>query len=491
MPYDNHSGIVDIYRNSKGNLSVFTYYTQPLYLAVSPRIQFVRLPGKVNADFYIVNEKNLCGNYRLQISVHAPDGKEHQFIEREVNITGADCFGQLLLENSEMELSGIPGMYQIKAQLTDANGQVYAVGQDEILGVCWKKEQLAGKGALYGTTDDPVATFYEKVMGKRLPAFQPDMEKLDWIIVTRPSLDMPQPVLPEFFKQQDGRAACEVCFYKDDDLRTLAGITTDTKINRTFAEGTQPDALLSANQAFSAVWKGKLITPQTGMYMIGVTTDRGVRLSVNNQRIIDEWENGKDISLARSFQLKEGEEVMISLEYRQRKTPGNVQLVWSRPGIATIAPQQLLERVKKDGTSLLLLKSAESWMDAVSEYTGSAYHGYYSVGRNWVGGVHFVKEHLLFKELPVNCGMGWPYQNLVHDGDRRLGIYLDKEELVVGSYRSMPFHLGTSVGIVSCGRGKIYYSTLGMIEYLNEPSAASEVARKLFCNFIEVGTKKK
>ena len=96
--------------------------------------------------------------------------------------------------------------------------------------------------------------------------------------------------------------------------------------------------------------------------------------------------------------MKEGEEVEITLEYRQQKTSGSVQLVWARPGNAAIAPQELLDRVKKDGTSLLLLKSAESWMDIVSENTGSAYDGYYSVGRNWIGGLHFVKDHPLFEE---------------------------------------------------------------------------------------------
>lgn len=491
MPYDNHSGVVDVYRNPKGNLSTLAYYTQYLYVAVSSRAQFTRLPGKVVVDFYIVNEKNLNGKYRLLASVCSPDEKERQYVEKEVNISGGDCFGQLLLENCSLDIDGIPGMYQVKARLVDDSGRVCAEGNDEILGVSWRKEQLAGKGALYGTADDPAADFYRKATGKALPAFRPDMEKLDWIIVTRPSLDMPQPVLPEFFKQKDGKAAFEISFYKDDDLRALAGVTSDNKIDRTFTEGAQPDALLPANQAFSAIWKGKIVAPQTGMYMIGAATDRGVRLSVNNQRIIDEWGNEKEISLIRPFQLKAGEEVEISLEYRQRKTSGSVQLVWSRPENAAIAPQELLDRVKKDGTSLLLLKSSESWMDAVSEYTGATYRGYYSVGRNWIGGIHFVKDHPLFRELPVNCAMGWPYQALVRDGDRRLGMYMDNEELVVGSYRSTPFHLGTAIGIVPCGKGKVYYSTLDLIDLLNESSGASEVARKLFCNFVEVATNDK
>ena len=45
MPYDNHSGVVDIYRNPKGNLAALTYYTQPLYIAVSSR--FCKFSGTV------------------------------------------------------------------------------------------------------------------------------------------------------------------------------------------------------------------------------------------------------------------------------------------------------------------------------------------------------------------------------------------------------------------------------------------------------------
>lgn len=484
MPYDNHSGIVDIYRNCKGNPSTFTYYTQPLYVAVSPRTQFVHLPGKVPVDFYIVNEKNLSGKYRLSVFVCTPDGKEGKHIEKEVHITGGDCFGQLLLEHCQLEIEGVSGLYQVKAQLRNASGHLCAEGKDEVLGIYWDKKQLKGKGALYGTPDDPVATFYQKATGCELPAFHSDIEKLDWIVVTRSSLDAPQPVPVEAFCQKEGKSVLELSLYKDDDLRTLAGVTQDNKIDRTFADGAQPDPLLPANQSFSAIWDGKLKAPQSGTYMIGVTSDQGMRLSVNGQRIVDEWRNNKELTVVRPFLLKAGDEVAVRVEYSQRNPTGSVQLVWSLPDHAAIAPQELLDRVKEDGTSLLLLKSAESWMDAVSAYTGSAYHGYYSVGKNWVGGVHFVKEHPLFNGLPVNVAMGWPYQALVRNGDRRLGLHIDNEELVAGSYGSAPFNLGSAVGIISCGKGKIYYSTLDLVDNLNNPAAAADVARKLFCNFI-------
>ena len=69
MPYDNHSGIVDIYRNPKGDISRLAYYNQQLYVAVASRNQVVKLPGIATVDFYIVNEVNLKGNYILEIKM--------------------------------------------------------------------------------------------------------------------------------------------------------------------------------------------------------------------------------------------------------------------------------------------------------------------------------------------------------------------------------------------------------------------------------------
>jgi beta-galactosidase len=104
--------------------------------------------------------------------------------------------------------------------------------------------------------------------------------------------------------------------------------------------------------------------------------------------------------------LEAGQEIEISVEYSQNAPPGSVQLVWSLPNSASISPQHLLDRVKKDGTTLILLKSAESWMNAIAQATGCVYKGFYPVGRNWIGGIYFVKEHPLFNGLPTNTAMG-------------------------------------------------------------------------------------
>ena len=121
----------------------------------------------------------------------------------------------------------------------------------------------------------------------------------------------------------------------------------------------------------------------------------------------------------------------------------------------------------------------------MAEYTNTVYNGYYNVGKNWIGGIHFVKEHPLFAGLPVNVALNWPYQAVVKNGDQRFGFRMQGEELVVGSYRSTPFELGTAVGIIPCGKGKIIFSSLDIADNLDDSSGPAEVAKKILCNYIK------
>ena len=44
--------------------------------------------------------------------------------------------------------------------------------------------------------------------------------------------------------------------------------------------------------------------------------------------------------------------------------------------------------------------------------------------------------------------------------------------------------LGTAVGVIPCGKGKIVVSTLDIAGELNSSDTSACVARKLLCNFI-------
>ena len=165
---------------------------------------------------------------------------------------------------------------------------------------------------------------------------------------------------------------------------------------------------------------------------------------------------------------------------------GNAQcrLLWSPPEIGAPDAAKLIARVRNDGTTLLILDRAETWMDLIQKNTTVKYNGSFKIGTTWLGGLHFVRENPLFKDLPVNTAMNWPYQAVVRDGKTRSGLLLNGEDLVVGAWHSYPMALGTAVGIIPCEKGKIVVSTLDIASQLNVRDSSAEVARKLLCNFI-------
>jgi beta-galactosidase len=485
MPYDNHSGIVDIYRNPKGDSSVLAYYNQSLYVAVASRNQVVKLPGIATVDFYIVNEENLKGAHTLDIKLIAPDGKVVYTRNEEVNIKGGENFGQLLLENVEIPINGMAGTYRVEAGLKAGGQEIFALGNDEVVAVSWQASDLAGKGAYYGSNNDKVAAFYKQATGKELPAFTSEMGKLDWLVVNRSSLDEPVVIPSAYFKDKDGKSSLKATWYSEADMNIVAAVKSATEINRTFVDGAQPDESVPANQPFSVVWEGEIYPPESGQYLLGVETDRGVRMYVDGRQLIDEYYNESPMKQDRPVVMEAGKPVKVRLVYRQTRQSGQIQLKWSQPSAATIAPQKLFERVKNEGTTLILLGSTETWMKSVAEYTNTVYNGYYNVGKDWIGGIHFVKKHPLFEGLPVDDALNWPYQVVVKNGDRRFGFRMQGEELVVGSYRSTPFELGTAVGVIPCGKGKIIFSSLDIADNLSDPSGPAEVARKILCNYIK------
>jgi beta-galactosidase len=132
-----------------------------------------------------------------------------------------------------------------------------------------------------------------------------------------------------------------------------------------------------------------------------------------------------------------------------------------------------------------VLDRADTWMDLIAKNTAVTCGGSFKVGTAWLGGIHFVREHPLFKDLPVNQAMDWPYQAVVKNGRSRFGLLLEGEELVAGVWHCYPMQLGTAVGIIPCGKGRIIVSTLDMCGNLSSAEEPAHVACKLLCNFLE------
>jgi beta-galactosidase len=133
MKIENHSGIVDNYRNLKGDPALISRYNKPLYVAVKLNRKVLGVGDTTIADFFIVNEANLNGAYTLLVKATDENGKLLLSKNIAVNVTGGATYGELL--SAGLSIGASRGGYtSITAELQRA-GKVLAKGDDNFYAV--------------------------------------------------------------------------------------------------------------------------------------------------------------------------------------------------------------------------------------------------------------------------------------------------------------------------------------------------------------------
>jgi hypothetical protein len=483
---ENHSGIVDCFRNPKADPAILAYYNQPLYVAVKTRNQIVNLGENATIDFFAINETNLAGPHTLKIQAIDPSGTKVFAKEAAVTLSGGDVYGQLLAEAVTVPMATQPGMYRIEASLIDGAGAVKASGHDQVLAVDWKHASLGGRGAIV-ETDGKVHNFLKSQMNLDVPAYNDGLGPLDWVVVARANQTEPTPISSECLRDESGQQKGLTATFLDHRRNGRpAGKRVDGTVDFDWT-GKLPDSSVPKTEDYAVCWKGTLIPPVSGKYTFSLSSDGKAFLTVDGKKVITIWQHedsGKTSHREGGIELKAGKPVAIRVDFVQHLQNSNVHLQWSVPGGAGFAIEKLLSRARIDGTTLLFIDQTDTWMNAIAAACPTIkYSDSFVVGGCWVGGQYFVREHPLFKDLPVNVGMNWPYQAVVKG--RRTGLRLEGEELVAGVYNSWPFDLGTAVGVIPCGKGRIVISTLDLCRHLDSKEGPANVARKLLCNYLE------
>ncbi|MFA5292730.1 MAG: glycoside hydrolase family 3 C-terminal domain-containing protein [Phycisphaerae bacterium] len=80
---------------------------------------------------------------------------------------------------------------------------------------------------------------------------------------------------------------------------------------------------------FSVRWTGKIISPTTGTFTISAGSDDGIRLFINDQKIIDSWLVRGFTTDRAEIKLNKGQEYSIRLEYFENEKDAGVSLGWS------------------------------------------------------------------------------------------------------------------------------------------------------------------
>ena len=101
------------------------------------------------------------------------------------------------------------------------------------------------------------------------------------------------------------------------DNMTLSGkpkvVRVDNNVDFNWADG--PADPNVPDEKFSVRWTGIFTAPKTGTFNVGLTIDDGGRLYINNELVIDAWENGAVRLVQKPYSFKKGKEYSIKIEY--------------------------------------------------------------------------------------------------------------------------------------------------------------------------------
>ncbi len=117
-------------------------------------------------------------------------------------------------------------------------------------------------------------------------------------------------------------------YYRDKTFTSLAFTRTDPQINFEW-NGGAPEGIPA--DGFSIRWTGKLDIPATGTYNFYTAADDGVRLWVDDELIIDDWNpHGVQIHEGQ-ITLEKDQKVNLRLDYFENVGGSEVHLSWKKP----------------------------------------------------------------------------------------------------------------------------------------------------------------
>ena len=123
-----------------------------------------------------------------------------------------------------------------------------------------------------------------------------------------------------------------VVYYNDVDLKKPTAVRTEFNLNKAYEEE-RPAAFVHRNR-WSARWSGKFYAPKKDSYSFYIQSDDGVRFWVDDQLIIDNWQDTKWNSSGQhgAMTLSAGRH-RFRLEHYKRNGNGAVRVRWTGGGI--------------------------------------------------------------------------------------------------------------------------------------------------------------
>lgn len=127
---------------------------------------------------------------------------------------------------------------------------------------------------------------------------------------------------------------------------TLNGIATKKRIDKAIDFHWTlyaPDPAINVD-FYSVRWTGKLISPATGTFKIGLEGNDGYRLYINNKLIIDNWKKQSYRTAVADFSFEKGKQYDIRIEFFEPNGNATIKLIWN-VGVANDWKKKIQEAV--------------------------------------------------------------------------------------------------------------------------------------------------
>jgi hypothetical protein len=121
-------------------------------------------------------------------------------------------------------------------------------------------------------------------------------------------------------------------YFKSTDLTGAPVIRDDAQIRFDWAE--RPPVFGFEKSNYSVRWTGRLLPRSSGDHVLFVRASGGVRLFVNDELLIDQWDESAETVIGEylaQVALVGGVPADLRLEYVERDGFGNIALLWSEP----------------------------------------------------------------------------------------------------------------------------------------------------------------
>lgn len=143
-------------------------------------------------------------------------------------------------------------------------------------------------------------------------------------------------------------------YFANKDLQGTPAVTrTDEQLNFNWFTNSPIPELPMDN--FSVRWSGSLVPPTSGTYMLGMRTDDGVRMYLDDKAIIDDWTDRGARTVTKPVELEAGRQYKIRIEYYDRYAAAEARLVWGPPKLAETLHEEALQKAKVSDVVIMTL----------------------------------------------------------------------------------------------------------------------------------------